>query len=614
MLPMIKYADSGNEIIQEAFTGGLNKTEYRKSGEILDTGNMSSEAYPVLKPRKKRKSIIAAPGKITGLGAGNKLYYSSEDGEGYSDFYYDGEKIEGLKLMNDEKTFVNLGDYIIIYPDMKYYFTGEVKGHYVSTSDADALRLLDEANLAADISDGDYFQADEEIYMYNSDGEWNAATSSGSELKRLALTRNATSRWVFMGKRFGKMSEKHTKSGISQKDVFTLDTSSKEKGLYIAVRMKDITDIKAGDSVRIFVMDENGKNKYEKFTRINKIYYDSYKDVESDIFVIPYDESLKDIISTATSFSMEREIPLLDGLFECNMRLWGYKGDSIYVSGLGSPFTWSTYSNDLEAWNIDTETAGDITAGCNYNGYPVFFKEDYIFKIMGGVPSDFNLSITPVPGQGCIAPGSLLSFGGSLIYLSPKGFVDYSGVFPMIISEALNEEFSSALSGYNGKVYYTTAKSENGDVTVYTFAPEFGIWLREDGTDFTGYVFFENTLFASAGNEIFALDECSMPGNEEESVSSYTEFCPIDEVYLDKKVLKNISVRLKTGKGASVRILKKENGTWVPKKTIEENFSGTVFLRCAPRRGDSYSLRIEGTGEYVIYAAAREYARRSKKG
>ena len=366
MLPYIKYADSGSEIIQESFTGGLNRTEYRKSGEILATGNMSSEAYPVLKPRKKRKSIIAAPGKITGLGAGNKLYYSSEDGEGYSDFYYDGEKIEGLKLTNDEKTFVNLGDYIIIYPDMKYYFTGEVKGTYASTSDADALRLLDEANLAADISDGDYFQADEEIYMYNSDGEWIAGT--GAANKRLALTRNVTSRWVFMGKRFGKMSEKHTKSGISLDDVFTLDTSSKEKGLYIAVRMKDITDIKAGDSVRIFVMDENGKNKYETFTRINKIYYDSYKDVESDIFVIPYDESLKDIISTATSFSMEREIPELDGLFECNMRLWGYKGDSIYASGLGSPFTWSTYSNDLEAWSIDTETAGDITAGCNYNG------------------------------------------------------------------------------------------------------------------------------------------------------------------------------------------------------------------------------------------------------
>ncbi len=614
MLPKIKYADSGREMIQESFTGGLNRTEYIKSGEIFDTGNMSSEAYPVLKPRKKRKSIIEAPGKVIGLGAGNKLYYAAMDGEGYADFYYDGEKIEGFKLTNDEKTFVNLGDYIIIYPDMKYYFTGEVKGTYVSTSDTDALKLLDEANLTADISDGDYFQADEEIYMHNSDGEWITGTSNDAALKRVALTRNVNSRWVFMGKRYGKMSEKHAKSGISLDDVFALDTSSEENGLRIAVAMRSITDIKAGDSVRIFVVDENGKNKYETFTKINEIYYDSYKDIESDIFVVPHDEELKNIISTATSFSMEREIPELDGMFECNMRLWGYKGDSIYASGLGSPFTWSSYSNDLEAWSIDTETAGDITAGCNYNGYPVFFKEDYIFKITGGLPSDFSLSITPVPGQGCIAPDSLLSFGGSLIYLSPKGFVDYSGVFPMIISESLNEEFSSAVSGYNGKIYYTTARSEDGDVTVYTFAPSFGIWLREDDTDFTRYVFFENTLFASFENEIFALDECIMPGKEEEIVSSYTEFCPINEVYLDKKVLKNISVRLKTDKGASVKIFKKENGTWILKKTVGENFSGTVFLRCAPHRGDSYSLKIEGTGEYVIYAAAREYARRSKKG
>ncbi len=612
MLPIIKYADSGSEIIQESFTGGLNRTEYRKSGEIFATGNMSSEAYPVLKPRKKRKSIITAPGKVTGLGAGNKLYYASENGEGYSDFYYDGEKIEGLKLTTEEKTFVNLGDYIIIYPDMKYYFTGEVKGTYESTSDADALRLLDEANLAADISDGDYFEANGEVYMYNSDGKWNTASGSSNEYKRLALTRNVTSRWVFMGKRYGKMSEAHSKSGISIDDVFTLDNSSEENGLYIAVAMKDITDIKAGDSVRIFVVDE--KRKYEKFTRIKEIYYDNAKEVESDIFVVPYDEELKGILSSPTSFLMEREIPQLDGMFECNMRLWGYKGDSIYASGLGNPFTWSTHSNDLEAWSIDTETAGDITAGCNYNGYPVFFKEDYIFKITGGVPSDFNLSITPVPGQGCIAPDSLLSFGGSLIYLSPKGFVDYSGVFPMIISDSLNEEFSTAVSGYNGKIYYTTAKNLRGDITVYTFDPVNGIWLREDDTDFSDYVFFDNTLFASVGEVIYALDECRLSGTEESEVSSFTEFCPFNEVYLDKKVLKNISVRLKTEKSASVKILKKENGIWVLKKTVGENFSGTVFLRCAPRRGDSYSLRIEGTGEYVIYAAAREYARRSKKG
>lgn len=611
MLPMLKYAANDRENITESFIGGINRREYYKPGDIFNTENMSSEEFPVLMPRKKRKTIVRTEGEINGFGSGEKLYYSVSSGDGISAFYYDGNLIEGLNLSAGEKSFVNLGDYIIIHPDMMYYFTGKVDGTFVS-GENDALYLLDQAMLTADIEDGDYYEADGEIYMYNSNGTWNAETKDSSKFKRLALTRNATSRWVFMGKRFGKLTERHSKGGISLGDVFVLDDTSETDGLFVAIAQKHMTDIKAGDSVRIFCKNET--DKYSTYKKVKRIYYNSYKDVESDVFVFDFDEDLKAAIESATEFTIEREIPKLDGLFECNMRLWGYEGDSIYASSLGNPFSWSTYYNDLEAWSIDTETSGEITAGCNFDGYPLFFKEDYIFKVTGGLPSDFSLSITPSPGMGCIDEKSIVSGGGRIYYLSPEGFAAYTGLMPQIISEELGDKFKAGSAGFDGRNYYVTAKSRNGSIDVLVYDTEKGIWIREDGRDFEHYTFFENVLYGADANEIVAVGEHGFEDADEEIVSSFVEFTPFNEVFLEKKALKNISFRIKTERGASVRIWKKEGDTWRELKNVPECYDGTIFMRIMPRRGDYYSIKISGEGDYIIYAMSRSYEIHSKKG
>lgn len=630
MLVNLRYKDRDNEKIQEVFIGGINQREYKEDGDIAFMENMSSLSYPVLKPRGKRMKVISSDGEITGLSSGNELCYTKDKGDGTAEFYYGGEKVEGLTLTAGEKSFVTLGDFIIIHPDMKYYFTGKVDGVYEDGTyyykpdnkevTADALWLLNNDTKYQKIAEGAYYEAAGAIYRYNSGGSFESKRYPSVQgidhykYVRLEQAKNPEAKWLYQCSRYGSFA---ARDEFENDDDMSAKAVDNKVQLTFDFRYRELSGIKVGDSLKIICESEDSVTGeygaiFTAYTRVEKMEYS--KDTKLHTWTLSYVEDLTSNIGDSDKLIIEREYPVLDGIFECNMRLWGYKGDSIYASALGNPFAFNVYTTELDGYSIDTETSGKLTAGCNFAGYPTFFKEDYIFRITGGTPSDFCLSITPSPSFGCTDSRSIQCFGTKMIYLSPSGFVLYQGALPSPISEALEKEFMSAITGFDGRMYYATAKAKTGEINVYVFDTENGVWFREDGREFFAYTYFDNVLYAATTDGIYALGEHSLTsGTPEEEVNSFVEFAPFNEVYLEKKVLKKIALRYKTEKGSSLRILKKQGKEWILKKEIPESSEGTSLLQIMPRRGDSYSLRIEGTGEYVIYALSREYALRSKR-
>ncbi len=630
MLVDLRYKGRDNEKILESFVGGINQREYKKDGDIAFMENMSSISYPCLKPRGTRSRILSTDTAVTGLYSGNELFYTKDKGDGTAEFYYGGELIEGLTLTAGEKTFVTLGDFIIIHPDMKYYFTGKVEGVYedeyvyyeAKDKDilVDALWVLEMSTREEEIPEGAYYEAGGAIYRYNGSGTMstmrkpeNGNTNAYDPYRyvRLAQSRNPNSKWIYQCAKYGTFTARRR---VNNNDDVSVTTADGKIKLVFEVTYTNLGDIKVGDNLKIICEKEDGDgNEYVSFVgyvTVEKMSCSASTD--KDTWILSLFSGLSAEMASASRFYIEREYPDMDGVFECNMRLWGYKGDSIYASALGNPFAFNVYATELDGYSIDTETAGKLTGGCNFAGYPTFFKEDYIFRITGGIPSDFCLSVTPSPGYGCIDGRSIQCFGTKMIYLSPSGFVLYQGALPSVISSVLSDVFVSAVSGFDGRRYYATTKTTNNKTDIYVFDTDFGVWYREDGKDFNSYTYHENVLYAASSDGIYAFGD-KEEGEREGTVSSIVEFAPFNEVYLEKKVLKKISLRYKTSSGAKIKIFSKENGEWSLKREISEDSEGTSFLQIMPRRGDSYSLRLEGTGDYVIYALSREYALRSKK-
>jgi hypothetical protein len=180
----------------------------------------------------------------------------------------------------------------------------------------------------------------------------------------------------------------------------------------------------------------------------------------------------------APLFLVERRIPDLEGVFLHNNRLWGWKDDTIYCSGLGQPFNWYNYELSTGAWTVSTGTPGKITAGCSYLGNPIFFKEDRLFKVYGEYPAQFRLSQVSVPGVREGGAKSLAICGRLLTYAGPDGIYQYAG------SNSVNR-ISDTLGRHRANFYPSVADGSEGHrrdyEDVFSFPFKMGVNFYFDG-------------------------------------------------------------------------------------------------------------------------------------
>lgn len=113
-LPALAYT-RGTRRTQMINFGGLNHNLGARDGEIYDMGNLWSEYFPLLSTRPERLLYKR-------LTNGNSLFAWKElcwtDGK---QFFFGGEA-KG-EVSEGEKSFAAMGEYIVIFPDKKYYDT-----------------------------------------------------------------------------------------------------------------------------------------------------------------------------------------------------------------------------------------------------------------------------------------------------------------------------------------------------------------------------------------------------------------------------------------------------------------------------------------------------------
>lgn len=309
-----------------------------------------------------------------------------------------------------------------------------------------------------------------------------------------------------------------------------------------------------------------------------------------------------------------RRMPQLERMLEHENRLWGYVGDTIYACKQGDIFNW--YAYDLladDAWSVDTGSPGGFTGCVDYAGYPVFFKEDRIFKVYGSMPSDFEVLGSSTLGLMEGSAGSLAVAGETLIYLNRSGIMAYTGGVPQPIGDAFGvERFHDAAAGSDGLKYYVSMRGTDG-WGLYVYDTQKGLWHREDDLRVTHFARCEGGLYMlDEAGRIWIADCAELPqgASWEETVQWQAEFADFTEEEPNHKGFSKLQLRLELDEGASCQVWIQfdSDGLWRKvRQALGEGAKRSYVLPVVPRRADHYRLRITGTGDCRIYSLTREY-------
>lgn len=317
-----------------------------------------------------------------------------------------------------------------------------------------------------------------------------------------------------------------------------------------------------------------------------------------------------------TNITFSRKMPIMDFVIESRNRLWGCRYganndgkivNEIYCSKQGDKgFTnWQCYEGiSTDSYAASCGTDGEWTGAINYNGNPLFFKENYIHLVQGNYPP---YTITDIPARGvkrgCAA--SLAILNETLIYYSTHGVCAYNGSLPTDISSAFGGEiYSQAFAcAYNGK-YYVSLQPSVGRRVLMVYDAKRQIWHKEDGSgiDYGFVSMSDNIYYINTTRKIKALF-----GNTEDPLTWYVETGLLGLGMIDRKYIERINIRLSLAEGTVMRVLIDcdSAGTWT--QLCEKTGTGLrpFTLPIKPRRCDHFRLRIEGTGDAKIFSISK---------
>jgi hypothetical protein len=298
-------------------------------------------------------------------------------------------------------------------------------------------------------------------------------------------------------------------------------------------------------------------------------------------------------------------------------RVWGCKGDTIYASKLGDIFNYNVFDGIAsDSFAVDVGSDGEFTACASFLGYPVFFKDNYIYKVYGSKPSDYQVMGAARAGvkAGCAA--SLAVAGETLYYLSHQGIMMYTGALPRPISEPFGGEiYSDAVAGSDGLKYYVSMRDTDGAYHLFVYDSQRGMWHREDDTEAVAFAFvsasgvYKPGLFClTSGGKLRKLT------GETESSMVTEEYFPwsveFGEFYMEdpnRKGISKVQIRLESEELATVIVeIKYNSQDWEQIYDTDIARIGSFYIPVVPRRCDHFTLRLSGIRDVRIQSLVTE--------
>lgn len=574
---------------------GLNRGLSIADGEMADMLNMSSDNYPVLSTRSSRGIPAFAgtdaaeeyPEGISGLLGTGKLVVCAG-----TKVYMDGKEMP-VSVSDAEdmkpKHLVSMGAYVCIWPDKKYFNIadpsdyGDMGLKWTATGDVTAMMCR---------KDGTNYDM-EQITVADSAPEepqdkqfWMDTSGDADVLKQYS---DMYKEWVQVATTFIKIQG----SGIG-----------KNLKAYDVVHLSGVAA--AGE-------DQGDAKQLEALNTTNTIY-----GCGDDYIIVA--GILRKTTTLATTLTAEMKIPDLDYVCEANNRLWGccYKTtdgvitNEIRACALGDFRNWDKFSGTAaDSYALSVGSDGEFTGAYSYRGMPLIWKEGYLHKITGTMPSNFTLNTLKCRGVQKGSWRSLAMVNELLYYKARTDVMAYDGAMPYAVGERLGaEQYYDATGGNYRDKYYLNMRGDNDQWNVYVLDTVKNLWHKEDEVHVPH-------MASVDGNLVLAVDHgggsvlrtVGNTSNSEEVFEWSATFGVFGFQSEQQKYLSRYNIRAQMSAGSYMKVEMQydSNGKWVHMGTMKSPRLRTFLLPVIPRRCDHCQLRISGTGRINIYSVAREY-------
>lgn len=592
--------------------GGLNETYACTEAEYSAGVNFSTRDFPALStrtPRRKLREVKELNGMyhLNGLltVCGRDLIYTPDDPE------KETSRCESA-VEDSAKMLVGIGTKILIFPDKLAFDTAQgsvaaLGASWAATGRSIQFEPCDAAGKTYQVesfgtqepeepADGQVFlKVEDEAHPWSADGVLEAYSA-------------ASGNWMSIPLEYCKITAAGMKDLFAQWDTVTLQgTAAQRAGQW---------DGLDGDHV-VYEVGENWLRV--QADRGGEYFYGTLVQTGDAAQWTSLDGKTSRSISADGTVSIERRVPDLDYLTECDNRVWGCssKENVIYACKLGDPTNWFSYRGiAADSYAVTVGSDGVFTGAATCMGYALFFKENTLHKLYGAKPSDFQLTSLRCRGVAKNAARSLCVLNETLYYLSPDGVMAWDGSIPVKVSGALDSarlaNVRSAVGGALDGRYYLHVSREEARLLVYD--TEKRLWSEEDVCSYQ---------MASTGGQLYLWDGQALwvadPSRESDwqTADGVETAIPFElttgDIGLDgaeQRYFSRMTLRLDVACTSTMELAASyDGGEW--EKIAELTVSGgrrSIDVPFVPRRCSTLRLRLRGNGQITLRALIRTMA------
>ena len=583
-LPTLYELNTSREFI-DVF-GGYNHNLRIGNGEFYNMKNLTSSDYPVLSPRQRR-GIYVSPGSPQGMVAKDALCYVDGD-----TFHINGYPVK-MELSTKEedcpKTLISMGAYVIILPDKKY----------VNTEN-----LTDFGKIEAEVE------------------------TSGTVTFELCTVEGVAYTNTVLSPSAPKITEEMENDPTLI--PLWIDTSGTTHALKQYSTSSDMWSTIATTYIKITATGIGTPFSVYDGVSISGIVKEELADLNASMVIMAKGDDyivvtgILDKVTTQNEpVTVARKMPNMDFVIESGNRLWGCKYgvalngevvNEIYASKLGDFKNWNCFmgiSTDSYAASLGTD--GQFTGAITHLGYPLFFKENYLHKVYGNYPANYQIQTTACRGVERGSSKSLAIVNEVLYYKARSGICAYDGSLPVEVSSAFGDAtYSNAVAGGLGNKYYVSMKEVNSDPIppyhLFVYDTKRGTWHREDDTQAIEFCNCRGDLYYIdyADNQIKTVGGTG-DSKEASNIEWMAETGVIGISSPDKKYVSRIDIRLSMTVGARVfiHIQYDSLGDWEQVYAMTGITLRSFAIPIRPKRCDHLRMRISGIGESKIYSICK---------
>lgn len=299
----------------------------------------------------------------------------------------------------------------------------------------------------------------------------------------------------------------------------------------------------------------------------------------------------KSFVNAASGCTVSADIPDMNRVCCQSNRLWGTSSDgsTIYASKLGDPFDFNSFAGiSTDSWWGKVADTGEFTGIYPYQNHVYAFKKDCIHEIYGDKPSNFKMPYTVKCGA--VDGDSITELDGVMYFASSDGVYEYNGGIPTKISHKLTARpEKSCAAAYDGKLFCVL------DGVTYMYETERGHWYRIGARKTEQCFVCADGLFFVSDGTLERWDD----GTEQIKWCVQTkEFFRNDA---KKNSCVNVWLKLALGESSCAAVYTSADGGEFRRWGIVRGDARTCRVPVRFRKCDTFSIRIEGTGDAKLY-------------